>query len=146
MKRVVVDANVIVKWFIPEDFSDEAKLLRNDHLMGYVEATSPTYALLEIYNALRKYLIRGFINEEELRKIIDLLHKSEIKFVEIDREILDKAINYSIENHVTVYDAYYITLAHKLNTTVYTADEKLLKRLEKKEPRIKHIKEYPKTR
>ncbi len=142
MGRVVADSNVIIKWFIIEDYSEYAKMLRNDHLMGHVEVVLPIYALLEIYNTLRKYLIRGFIREEELYKIIELLHEVRIHFMEITRDLLDEALSYSIKNHVTVYDAYYIVLAHKLNTVFYTADEKLLKRLEGKEPRVRHIKEY----
>ena len=45
-------------------------------------------------------------------------------------------------NHVTVYDSYYIILAHNLNTELYTADEKLLSKLSNIEFRLKHIKEY----
>ncbi len=145
MRKVIIDSNVIVKWFIPEDYSEQAKLLRNDHLMGYVEATAPIYALLEVYSALRKYLIRGVINEKELNKITDLLYEVGIRFIGITKELLDKAIRYSIEKHVTIYDAYYIVLAYELDTVVYTADEKLLRRLSGDEPKVKHIKKYTRS-
>jgi len=142
LEKIVADSNVIVKWFILEDYSDQAKLLRNDHLMGYVEVVSPTYALIEIYNTLRKYMVKGLIGEKELYKIIDLLYDVKISFTEITRELLDKALDYSVKNSITVYDAYYIVLAYRLNTVVYTADEKLLRNLRGREHRIKHIKEY----
>ena len=142
MERVVVDSNVVVKWFIPEEYSEYAALLRNDHLLGCVEASAPHHALLEVYNALRKYYAKGVLDEEKLARIVDLLHEARIVFTSIEREALDEALRYSIENHITVYDAYYIVLAHKLDTLVYTADEKLLKRLAGREPRVKHLKEY----
>ena len=142
MERVVVDSNVLVKWFILEDYSEYARLLRNDHLLGCVEAVTPRYALLEFYNALRKYYARGILDREKLAKIVDLFHEVKVTLVDIKRDVLDEALKYSLENHVTVYDAYYIVLAYKLDTLVYTADEKLLKRLEDREPRLKHLKEY----
>ncbi len=142
MERVVVDSNVLVKWFIPEEYSDYAKLIRNDHLLGCIEVVAPRYALLEFYNALRKYCTRKVIDKEKLTRILDLFHEVKVAFIGVERSILDEALTYSLENHITVYDAYYIVLAYKLNTQVYTADEKLLKRIRDKEPRIKHLKEY----
>ncbi len=137
MERVVVDSNVLVKWFIPEDYSEYARLLRNDHLLGCVEAVAPTYALLEFYNTLRKYYAKGILDKEKVYKIVGLLHEAKITLVDIERDTLDQALEYSLQNHITVYDAYYIVLAHNLDTVVYTADEKLLKRLGKREPRLK---------
>ncbi|ABN69780.1 conserved hypothetical protein [Staphylothermus marinus F1] len=142
MERVVADSNVLVKWFIPEEYSEYAKLMRDNHLLGRIEVVAPIYALLEIYNALTKYYIRKILDREKLSKIIHLLHESRINFINIERTILDKALKYSLENHVTIYDAYYIVLAYELKTITYTADEKLLKNLKNKEPRLKHIKDY----
>ena len=142
MERVVADSNVLVKWFIPEKYSEYAKLLRNDHLLGYVEVVAPKHALLEFYNALRKYYARGILDEEKVYKIARLLHEAQVVFVDIEEELLSKALSYSIKNHVTVYDAYYIVLAENIDTIVYTADEKLLERLRKSGERIRHIREY----
>ena len=142
MERVVVDSNVLVKWFVPEEYSGYARLLRNDHLLGCVEAVAPRYALLEFYNALRKYHALGVIDEGKLFRIAGLLHEARVTFVDIERSLLDEALAYSLRNQVTVYDAYYIVLASKLDTVAYTADEKLLRKLEGREPRLKHLKEY----
>lgn len=142
MERVVADSNVLLKWFIPEEYSEYARLMRNDHLVGRVEVVAPSYALLEIYNALRKYCAKKVIGKEELSKIISFLYEAKIRFVEVKRRTLDKALEYSLKNHVTVYDAYYIILAHELATIAYTADGKLLKNLKNKESELKHIREY----
>ncbi len=142
MERVIVDSNVVVKWFIPEEYSEYARHLRNDHLLGCIEAVAPRYALLELYSAFRKYYAKRILDLGKLARIVDLLHEARIVLIDIERKTLDDALKYSLENHITVYDAYYIVLAHRLNTLIYTADEKLLKRLINKEPRIKHLKEY----
>ena len=32
MEHVVVDASVLVKWFVEEDYTDKALLLRDNHI------------------------------------------------------------------------------------------------------------------
>ncbi len=142
MERVVVDSNVMIKWFIPEDYSEQALALCSDYLMGSIDIVAPMYSLLEFSNALRKYYVRGIIGVNEVFKIMKLLYEMKIEFMDIDEGLLREALKYSLENHIVVYDAYYIILAYKLDTVLYTADEKLLRRLRDKESRLKHIRTY----
>jgi len=58
----------------------------------------------------------------------------------IEEEAIIEALKYSMEKQITVYDAYYIITAHKLNTHIYTADEKLLRKIGGEE--IRHIADY----
>ena len=41
--------------------------------MGRIEVAAPKYALLEFCNALRKYVIRAIMNEEDALKALNLL-------------------------------------------------------------------------
>ncbi len=140
--EVVADSNVLLKWFVPEDYSDKASELLKDHLMGVTEVTAPKYALLEFSNALRKYVVRGGMSGEEALKALHLLLRTRVNFVTIDEGQTREALNYSLRHQVTVYDAYYVVLARRLGVPAYTADGKLLKKLQGKETLIKHIKEY----
>jgi len=134
-KEVVADSNVIVKWFIDEEYSIHARMLRDDHLLGRITVVSPKYALLEILNALRKYRARGLLREDHIREIYRLIPELEIDFRAINEEIALKALVYALENSITVYDAYFILLAQSLDTLFYTADDKLLKKIsESKNP------------
>ncbi len=142
MSEVVVDSNILVKWFIPEDYHEEAKALLKDHLHGNVVVVVPRYALLEFANALRKYVIKKIIGMNEILTIYRLLVESAPRFVEEKEGLVNKALDYSIRRGVTIYDAYYIVIAQELNTLVYTADEKLLRQLEGKEQLVRHISEY----
>ncbi len=142
MSEVVVDSNILVKWFIPEDYHEEAKALLKDHLHGNVIVVVPRYALLEFANALRKYVIKKIIGMNEILTIYRLLVESAPRFVEEKEGLVNKALDYSIRRGVTIYDAYYIVIAQELNTLVYTADEKLLRQLEGKEQLVRHISEY----
>ena len=140
---VVVDSNVLVKWFILEDFSDSARLLRNDHLNGYITALTPKYALLEFSNAMRKYVERGILSREDALKALDLLLEAGLKYVDIMPDYLSEALNYGMRKGITTYDAYYLVIAKKTNTNLYTADERLLKKLRDiGEVKAKHIREY----
>jgi len=143
---IVADACIIVKWFIPEPYSQQAATLRDDHLTGKIKVIAPKTAITEFANTIRKYVIRRLITREDAVKALKLLQAVEVQYIDIEGELLAKALNYSLENHVTVYDACYISLAHQHKTIMYTADEKLLKQLKNKDPIVKHIQEYPKDR
>ncbi|BES82850.1 type II toxin-antitoxin system VapC family toxin [Pyrodictium abyssi] len=141
-RRVVVDASVLVKWFVPEEFSDKAEAILNDHLDARVAVAAPSYALLELANALRKYVVRGVMGPGEAGEAFSLLLEMDVEFVEVDGELAREALGYAIDNGVTVYDAYYIVLARRLGTVFYTADEKLLRQLRGREPVARHVSEY----
>lgn len=141
-KRVVVDSSVLVKWFIPEDHHEEARALLEDHLYGRIEAVIPRYATLEFANVLRKYVIRGIVGRREIEEAFDLLVESAPVIIEEDEVLVRRALGYSIERGLTIYDAIYVILAKELGATFYTADEKLIRHLEGSEPLIKHIGEY----
>ncbi len=143
---IIVDSCILVKWFIPEEYSECAVILRDDYLNGLINVVVPKYALLEFCNALRKYVYMGIMSRDDLNKALQLLKDTEIKYIDINMAYILKTIDYSLENSITIYDAYYIILAHEYNGTMYTADEKLLKKLKNREYRVKHIQEYVKDR
>lgn len=69
--EVVADASVIVKWFIEEQDSDKALILRDRHISGVMTISIPVLALYEILNALKE----SSIDEGELRQIGVSLNK-----------------------------------------------------------------------
>ncbi len=143
---VVADSNVLVKWYIPEKYSEEAIIMRNDFIYDRIKVIAPIYALLEYANTLRKYAIRGLIRKEDAYEALNLLVDTGVEYVDITPSYVYEALRYSIENNVTVYDAYYIVLAKKNNAYMYTADEKLLSKVKGKELRIRHVRDYVKDR
>ncbi|ALL00361.1 hypothetical protein Pyrde_0311 [Pyrodictium delaneyi] len=139
---IVVDASILVKWFVPEEFSDRAEAILNDHLDARVAVAAPSYALLELANALRKYVARGVMGPREAGEAFSLLLEMDIEFREMDEELAREALGYALDNGVTVYDAYYIVLAKRLGTVFYTADGKLLRQLRGREHIVRHVSEY----
>lgn len=141
-RPVVVDANIMVKWFIPEEYSREADALLDDHLDARVRVVAPSYALVEFTNALRKYAVRQIIDRETVEEALSMLLEMDIEFRGVDQGLVRDALRYALDKGVTVYDAYYIVLARAIGAVFYTADEKLLRRLAGGEPIARHIAWY----
>jgi len=139
---VVVDSNIMVKWFIPEEYSREAGRLLKGFLYGRISIIAPVYAMIECCNALRKYVVRKIISREQVMGVYRLFTRIGVNFVTIEQPLLEEALRYGLDNDITVYDAYYIVLAKHYDTIVYTADEKLLKKIGGVEASIRHIKDY----
>ena len=125
---IVVDASVAVKWFVNEEYSDEAlKLLsKNDELHA------PYILKAEVASALRKYFIRGFISDEHVRESLKILSEIDIIYHEISWDLLKDALELSIKNRIMIYDAIYVSLSEKLNLEFITADERLYNSLKDK--------------
>jgi len=66
MEKVVVDASVVVKWYINEDYSENARELRNMYINGQIELIAPELLPYEVLNAL-KY--SNYFKKEELVQI-----------------------------------------------------------------------------
>lgn len=72
MNRRVVDASITVKWFIPEEHSEEALLLRGsgDRLIA------PDILVLELARVLLKKYRRGGVPESDIRQpIVETLNE-----------------------------------------------------------------------
>jgi len=126
MQEVVVDASVIVKWFVEEENSDKAIKVRDRYIVGEIRIIAPEILQFEVINAL--YHKRLF-SKDELKEISEALDAFSFDLYSLRGEYAKKAIEASVENNITVYDAAYISLAMVKNTIVYTADEQLIKRL-----------------
>lgn len=137
-KIVVVDASVVVKWFVEEEYSRESRLLRDAYVNGLIDLAAPSLLYYEVINALR--YSEGF-GEEVLKEIAGILNDYQITLYNLEGELAAKAIELSMRKGITIYDASYIALAQVLNTVLYTSDERLVMKI--KDPtHIKHIKEF----
>ncbi len=137
-KVVVVDASVVVKWFVEEEFSEEARMLRDAYVDRIIDLAAPSLLPYEVLNAL-KY--SGAFGEEELIEISNTLRDFQITLYELLGKVAEEAVRIAMRKGVTIYDASYVSLARHLNTVLYTADNKLVRKIDDKE-RVKHIMEF----
>jgi predicted nucleic acid-binding protein len=124
----VVDASVVVKWFVPEIHSDAARRL----LMLPHEYVAPDLIFAETANTIWKKIRREELSTEEGQQLVADIGKIAVQIVSC-RVLAEDA--YALANAMgrTVYDSMYVALAVRLNTRAITADERLeaaLKRIQ----------------
>ena len=135
-KKVVVDASIIVKWFLEEEFGREAIKLRDDYVRGVISIAVPSLLEYEVLNTL-KY--SGMYTLDELKDIGIALNKYGFEVYELEGKLKESTIEIALEKNVTICDASYVALAKQLNTVLYTADNELIDKF----PGIAvHIKQY----
>ncbi len=124
--EVVIDASVVVKWFVEEDGSEEALEIRDRYLEGEIQIIAPELIMFEVLNAL--YFKRLF-SEKELKWIYEALEAYSFSLYPLSGGYARKAVEVSYENDITLYDASYVALAIVRDTFGYTADERLIRKL-----------------
>ena len=135
---VVIDASVVVKWFVEEEYSREARLIRSAYADGLIDLAAPSIMPFEVLNAL-KY--SAHFGEEELKRVASVLDAFQITLYSLGGELAEKTIEIAMRKGVTIYDASYVALAETLNTRLFTADEKLINRISEPE-KVAHIRDF----
>jgi predicted nucleic acid-binding protein len=122
----VIDASVLVKWYIQENDSDKALLLRNEHVNGEILISAPALISYETTNAL-KY--SNLFSTSQLKEIALSIQSYGLSLHAFDGETAELAIEASQKNDITIYDGSYLGLAKKLGVEFITADQKLINKL-----------------
>lgn len=135
---VVVDASVITKWFVQEEYSINALKLRGDYINRLIDIAAPELLPFEVINSLR---YNPEFGEKNIKESAKALQKYSLWLFPILGKIAEKTIENAFKYGITVYDSSYLSLADLESKTLYTADEKLLAKL-KDNPRVRHISEY----
>ena len=126
MREVVIDASVVVKWFIEENNSEKALLLRDSFIGGNVELYVPPLLYFEVLNAL-KY--SQLFEPNELEEAGESLENYGFNVITIKNEIRNHMISAAINYDLSIYDASYLGLSIGLEMLFCTADEKIIKKL-----------------
>ena len=122
-QKVVADASIVAKWFLEEEFSEEARRLRDSFVTGRLTISVPCILFYEALNALR---YSGLYSEEELALAARALSKYGFDTWEPKGKLYEETAKLSLKHDVSVYDASYIMLALHLKATLYTADSELI--------------------
>ena len=138
MALAVADASVVAKWFLEEVDSTPARRLRDDFLEGIVRLRAPSILPFEVLNALR---FHARFPRRSLPKAARGLDRAGILTVPLFGDFLDRAVNVSTRDDLTIYDASYIALAELEQCPLYSADEELVA-LDRGRGSIVHIRGY----
>jgi len=121
-QKKVLDASVIFKWFSEEEGSKTALEIMTGHVKGDSKIVIPEFAIIEVLNAMR---FKKKTNE--VLKANQNLWKLQLDIVSIDKSIMDKAIEISSNNNLTVYDSVYAAISEILSIPLITTDKELYK-------------------
>jgi predicted nucleic acid-binding protein len=116
----VVDASVVVKWFVPEIHSDAARRL----LVLPHEYVAPDLLFAETANTIWKKIRRGELTAEEGPQLVADVGRIAVDTVSC-RALAEDAHALANATGRTVYDSMYVALAVRLNTRSITADDRL---------------------
>ena len=125
MSSFVVDASVVVKWYVPEAHGDAAlRLLDRDDVLCV-----PDLLFAEFGNILWKKVRGGELPTAEVGAIVEALHVVPFD-VHPSSALLAAALALALDNDRTVYDCIYLALAVALDCQLVTADMRLVRALE----------------
>ena len=120
MTRVVVDASVAVKWFVPEELSADARVF----LTPEYELLAPDLLWAELGNALWKKYRRRELDPRTARRLLRDFSRVPIEY-HASKRWAEAALELAIGHGITVYDGLYLALATGSGYRLVTADRRL---------------------
>ena len=124
---MILDASVILKWFIKEEDSDKAKELKESHIIGKFNIVVPDIIIYEVGNALR---YEPEFSLKEVNRSLEELYELNLDIIAPLPDILTLVAEIAYRYNITFYDASYIALAQELGLQFITADQKLYNKVE----------------
>lgn len=121
---VILDASVILKWFVTEEGSDTALQFRDRHISGEERIIVPPLLFYEIANVLRYH---EQLPDEELLILFEILKDLEISTIYPSFSEFEETMLYARSKKISVYDATYIVLARNIGCELITADQRLVR-------------------
>lgn len=128
--NVVIDASVLIKFFIPEILSEKPEELNVRVAEGDLGLLAPNLIFAEVGNIIwKKHRMKELIRSE-VEEIVEAIVSMPIA-VETSKALLPLAVDMGLAYGITVYDAVYVSLA-KIHETIWvTADRKPLETMGK---------------
>src|SRR2546428_6783407 len=104
----VMDASVAVKWFLDEEYGDEALRLQSDFFEGVLSLRVPSILPYEVLNALQHS--RRFRGRDLLEAARDI-DRSGFSVIPLFGEYMERTAEIPVRLRSTTYDASYLALA-----------------------------------
>ena len=137
--QYVIDASVVVKWFLPEPYSDKADILLKTFRVQRLELTAPDLIVPEVGNALWK---RSTLTEELSASQAEQSYRYFLELqipLQSSSALAEEALKLAAQERHPIYDALYIALAARRGCQLITADEKLMNKLGSKFPLVRWL-------
>jgi len=131
VREIVVDASVVLKWFLPDEGDGERAL---DFLRGFVSGEchllAPQLLLYEVMNGLLMAQKRGRVDEGTLITALDGFMDLELELVDLST-LVGEIFSLCLTCGCSAYDGSYLALAGSRGASFVTADKRLYDRVKK---------------
>jgi predicted nucleic acid-binding protein len=135
MQQLVVDSSVVIKWFVVEPYSDQARLLLDEYKSGTLTLLAPDLVNAELGNIVWKKQAFQGLAANDAQAIVDAFR--ELRFVLTPTAILlDHAYRLAVTHQRTVYDMLYLALSLREQCPLVTADERLVNTIQSTFPNV----------
>ena len=142
MVNLVVDASVVIKWFIPEPYSTEARVILEDYQLGAVSLLAPDLMNAEFGNVVwKKHLFQG-LGATDAQTVIEEFRKLRFRLTPT-AALLEKAYHLAVAHRRSVYDMIYLALSNVENCKLVTADERLANAIGSSFPNVIWLGKWP---
>jgi predicted nucleic acid-binding protein len=118
--RLVVDASVVIKWFVSESGHEFAAAL----LSNFPDRYAPDFVAVETANVLWKKVRRGETSLLQAEQALAELPRF-FRLLVPTRHLVARALQISLELDHTIYDCIYLACAEKESAKLVTADARL---------------------
>jgi len=129
LRTCVIDSSVVVKWYVPENLSQQAALLLRRARNGTLRLLAPDLVFPEVGNILWKKQRLGELEAASAARILRAVLKTFPARVLESRPLLPAAFRIASAFERTVYDALYIAAAQATGAPLVTADQRLVNSL-----------------
>ena len=141
MTKLVVDASVAIKWFLPEPLSIEARQILDGYQAGRLSVLAPDLIHAEVGNIVWKRQVFHGLVAEDAETIVDEFRNMVIT-VTPAAELLKDAYRLAVSHKRSVYDSLYVALAVREGCQFVTADEKLANAIGQSLPSVKWLADW----
>src|SRR5262249_30820562 len=124
MDKVVVDSSVVIKWFVTEPHSAEARRVLAEYQTGALDLLAPDLLYAEMGNIVwKKHRFQGMA-AADAQLIIDTF-RALMFTVTATAVLLEDAYRLAGMHQRTVYDPLYLAVSVREGCRLVTADQKL---------------------
>jgi predicted nucleic acid-binding protein len=121
---LVVDANIVTKWFVDQVHSDRAERVQTSKQ----RLVAPQLMIAEVTDALRKHVRVGDISLDQARTALASLPRLFNEIVAME-QLADAALALARKIEHSAYDCFYLALAESRSARLVTADTRLIDRV-----------------